>query len=451
MTTSLAAPITVSEQEAYTIGMEAYVYFYPIITMELTRKQCTNTEAGKRPGFGPANLFTHMRAYPEADFKTVVRPNFDTLYSVAWLDLRNEPVVISVPDTAGRYYVLEMLDMWTDAFAAPGWRTTGTKAMNFLVAPAHWQGQVPAKMVRIDAPTLYLWLIGRTKTDGPDDYANVHKIQDGFTITPLSSWGKAWKPEPVQVDSTVDMKTPPLEQINSMKAGEYFALASQLLNQHSPHLSDWSQVERLAKIGIKPGETFDIAKLDGNVAKGLERAVVDALKYLIANVNNVGRLVNGWRMNTDTMGVYGNSYVKRAIVCLVGLGANQPEDAVYPLCASDADGQPLNGDNNYVLHFAANELPPVSGFWSVTMYDKDGFQSTNALNRFAISSWMPLKKNADGSLDLYIQHENPGSDKEANWLPAPRGPLGVTMRLYGPDAVVLNGDWAPPAVKKVQG
>ena len=156
-------------------------------------------------------------------------------------------------------------------------------------------------------------------------------------------------------------------------------------------------------------------------------------------------------MNTDTMGVYGNYYLKRAIVAQVGLGANLPEDAIYPLNLGDESGKPLDGANKYTLHFEKGEMPPVNAFWSVTLYDPEGFQVGNSLNRFAVSSWMPFKYNGDGSLDLYFQNESPGADKEANWLPAPKGPFNLTMRLYAPKSEALTGKWNPPPVTKIQG
>jgi hypothetical protein len=440
----------VTEQEAYAIARDAYSFFYPLISMDITRKQCTNLEPGARPGFGPANQFSHMRAYPDANFRTVVRPNFDTLYSSMWMDLTKEPVVISVPDVGDRYYLLPMLDMWTDVFAAPGWRTSGTTAKTFVVALPSWSGKIPDGAERIDSPTPYVWLIGRTKTDGPADYAAVNKIQDALVATPLSQWGKPAVAAKFTVDSTVDMKTPPLEQANGMSAAAYFAYAAELLKLHPPHATDWSMLARLERIGLKRGQSFDASKLSAAIQKGIERGASDQLKDMVRLLPTLGRPAAGWRMNTDSMGVYGNYYLKRAIVAMVGLGANQPEDAIYPLNVADADGNPLNGENNYVLHFSKDELPPVDAFWSVTMYDADGFQCANEINRFAISSWMPLKYNADGSLDLYLQNANPGSDKEANWLPAPKGILGVTMRLYAPKMAALTGEWNPPAIKRVR-
>jgi hypothetical protein len=454
MTTSApqatACRVTTCTKEAQQIAQETFIYFYSLMSMEVTRRQCTNLEAGKKPGFGPVNTFAHIRAYPSADFKTVVKPNFDTLYSSAWLDISKEPVIVSIPDTNGRYYLLPMLDMWSDVFASPGWRTSGTGEQKYAIVLQGWQGKLPEGVERIVAPTPHVWIIGRTKTDGPEDYAAVNKLQDQMSLTLLSQWGKPSAAEaPFKPDSTIDMETPPLEFVNSMKAKDYFETAAKLMKTNPPHLTDWSLLERISRIGLIPGEDFDITALSTDVRDALEKGVESGLQSLQANVKSVGRLVNGWIINTDSIGVYGSNYLKRAIVSMVGLGANQPEDAIYPLNVFDSEGKPLNGSNNYVLHFDKDQLPPVDAFWSVTMYDSVGYQAANELNRFAISSWMDLKRNADGSLDLYLQNANPGKDKEANWLPAPKTELGVTMRLYAPQASALNGSWAPPAIKRV--
>jgi hypothetical protein len=380
-----------------------------------------------------------------------VRPNFDTLYSLAWLDLTRGPVIVSAPDTGGRYYLLPLMDMWTDAFAVPGRRTSGTAAANFAVVPAGWKGKLPKGVERIESPTPYVWIIGRTQTNGPKDYAAVHKVQDGYKVTLLSQWGKKPSTPKFTSDPTVDMKTPPLEQVNNMPAAKYFGYGAELMNRNPPHFTDWSQVARLKRIGIVPGKSFDLNKAPPAVKAGLERAVVNGLKQMKEKLPTLARVVNGWQMNTDTMGVYGDYYLKRAIVAMAGLGANQPEDAIYPLCIGDADRNPLDGANNYVLHFPKDELPPVGAFWSVTMYDAEGYQVANKLNRFAIGDRDELKYKPDGSLDLYLQHESPGADKESNWLPSPaKGTLGVTMRLYAPKPEALDGRWNPPAVKKVK-
>ena len=439
----------ITAEEAHAIGVDAYVYFYPLLTMDITRKQFTNIEPGKEFGKGPMNMFVSVPEYPPADFKGVVRSNFDTLYSIAWLDLTKEPLVIAAPDTAGRFYLLPMLDMWSDVFASPGWRTTGTDAAQFLVTPPGWTGTVPAGLNHLPAPTPFVWVIGRTKTDGAGDYAAVHKIQAGYTVTPLSRLGKGAEPVSVKIDPAVDMKTPPKIQVDTMSAADYFAYAAELLKVHPAHGTDQPLLAQIKRIGIEPGKSFSMDALDPEIKAALETAPKDAQALMAWKVPTLARVVNGWSMNTDTMGVYGNYYLKRAIVAQVGLGANLPEDAIYPLNIGDVNGNALDGAHKYVLHFAKDEVPPVNAFWSITLYDPEGFQVGNELNRFAVSSWMPFKNNADGSLDIYFQNENPGKDLEANWLPAPKGPFNLTMRLYGPKSEALNGKWNPPAVKQM--
>jgi hypothetical protein len=441
------AQSALTEQEAQSIAVDAYIYFYPLLSMDVSRKQFTN---GTSDFKSPMNTFMNVPAYPPADFKGVVRSNFDTLYSASWLDMTKEPVVISAPDTDGRYYLLPMLDMWTDVFASPGWRTTGTKAGNFLVTPPGWNGTVPDGMTQIKAPTPYVWLIGRTKTDGPPDYDAVRKIQAGYRITLLSEVGKAPKPVEFKPDPTVDMKTPPKVQVDTMSAGKYFAYAAELLKQHPPHITDEPILARMKKIGIEVGKSFDISKLDPAVQKALESAPQAGQKLMVWKLPTLARVVNGWSMNTDTVGVYGNYYLKRAILSQQGLGANVVEDAIYPLNLGDEAGRPLDGANKYTITFEKGAAPPVDAFWSITLYDQQGFQVGNVLNRFAVSSWMPFRYNLDGSLDLYFQNESPGKDMEANWLPAPKGPFNLTMRLYAPKSEALTGRWNPPAVNKVQ-
>jgi hypothetical protein len=451
-----AAPI--GEQEAHAIATEAYFYLYPLVTMDLTRRQMTNAAAGAKLGSGPPNAFHNVPEYPSATDKVVVRPNFDTLYSTAWLDLTKEPVVVSVPDTKGRYYLLPMLDMWTDVFASPGWRTTGTRAQHFLVAPAGWRPDLRERFVeefrlpkgtqRIDAPTSHAWIIGRIKTDGPQDYDAVHEIQAGLKVTTLSEWGKTPRQAEVRADPSIDMNTTPKEQVDAMPGDRFFAYAADLLKANRPHLTDGPINARMKKLGIEPGESFDIEKASPQVKAALKAAPSTAQKLMQWKMPQLARVANNWSMNTDTMGVYGNYYLKRAIVAQQGLGANVPQDAMYPLNLGDQAGRPLDGANKYALHFDKGDLPPVDAFWSVTLYDPDGYQVANPLNRFAVSSWMPLKYDPDGSLTLYIQNDNPGKDKEANWLPAPKGPFNLTMRLYAPKTEALIGKWSPPPVTK---
>ena len=441
----------VTEQEAYEIGLEAYAYLHPLITMDITRLSMTNLPAGKVEGMGPMNMFHHKRTFPDADLRIVVRQNFDTLYSTGWLDITKEPMIITVPDTQGRYYVLPIMDMWTDVFAAAGKRTSGTKAGNFALVPKCYKGKLPKGVERIESTTPYVWIINRIQTNGPKDYKFVNSLQDGFKITPLSQWGKEKVTHaPFEADPTIDMKTTPFDQIVSMKADRYFCYGAELMKLHPPHATDFSMLTRMKRIGIVAGESFDFDKASPEVQKALKRAGVDGLQLMKDTRPSIATIANGWQLLTSTMGVYGNYYMKRAIITLIGLGAIPPEEAFYPLNLTDADGQKTVGTNNYAIHFSKDELPPVDAFWSITMYDDEGFQVANELNRFAIGDRDDLTYNNDGSLDIYMQTKSPGKDKESNWLPSPdKGVLGITMRLYAPKAQALDGRWVPPAIKKV--
>lgn len=423
-----------------TLSCEAFIYFYPLVTLDVTRSQLINRPA---PDGAPPNEFAHKRAYPDADFRSVVRPNFDTLYSSAWLDLSHGPVVLGVPDTRDRYFMLPLLDMWSDVFANPGKRTSGTGAQRYLIVGPGQTGALPGDIPVIKAPTPHVWIIGRTQTNGPADYGAVHAIQDGYTLTPLVA-----PPAPFTPDAGYDVATEPLRKVNGMAALDYLAYAADLLAVNPPHSTDFSILARLANLGIAEGNPFDAQRFSADQRAEIEAGKQDALAAIASAATTLGNIVDGWMTLTEGMGVYGNSYLRRAVVTLVGLGANPPEDAVYPLLVSDADGSPLSGENDYVLHFDADKPPPVDAFWSVTMYDGEGYQVANDINRFAIGDRDALQYNADGSLDLYLQHTNPGAHREANWLPAPPGSLGVTMRLYAPRREVIDGKWHPPPVRR---
>jgi hypothetical protein len=431
------------------IAVEAYLYLYPLVMMDATRRQMTNSEGGERPGFGPMNSFSHMRAVPPVEFKAVPWPNSDTLYSLAWLDLTAEPLILSAPDTDGRYYLLPVQDMWTDVFAVPGKRTTGTSATHFAIAPAAWRGELPDGVRRIDAPTPVAWVMGRIQTDGPEDYPAVNQVQDGLAVTPLSRWGLQPERTAMAVDPSIDMTTPPVEQVNRMSAADYFVYASELMKVNPPHLTDWSMLARIQRIGLEPRKTFEFDALDPAIREAIDQAPAVAQQAMREKIPRLAPQVNGWQMPIETMGVYGNYYLKRAALAMIGLGSNPPEDAIYPLTFVDGDGQPLNGASDYVLRFESDELPPVDAFWSLTLYDTHGFQVANTLDRRALGDRDPLRYETDGALELLIQNQSPGSEREANWLPAPREPLALFLRLYQPKAEVLDGRWGPPAVRRV--
>jgi hypothetical protein len=450
----LAAPAGAAEPdpELYGIARDAYVYAFPIVTMDVTMRQMTNVPDAKTvPLRAPVNQLVHARGYPAPDDRTVVRMNFDTLYSMAWLDVSREPMVLSVPDMGDRYYLFQLLDMWTDVFAVPGTRTSGSRAGKFAIVAPGFAGTLPAGVTRIDAPTARVWMIGRTQTNGPADFANVHAIQDAYALTPLSQLGKAYAPPAgAPPDPAIDAKTEPAKQVAALDGVAMLARLAALMTRYPPHAHDTPILWRMQRLGIDAGKPFDPAKLDAAARATIDAAAKDALAGIRASIaEGFGVKRSGWSTSAEGIGAYGTSYRRRAAVALGGLGANLPEDAVYPSSHTDVAGEPYDGVNRYRLRFEKDELPPVDAFWSITLYDSAGYQVPNALHRFALGDRDPLRYGDDGSLEIYIEHESPGADKESNWLPCPEGRFNLAMRLYSPRYEVLDGKWLPPGVVKM--
>ena len=440
----------VSEQEAREIARDAYVYAYPMLVMEMTRRVSTNVERpeGTR---APMNEIVNLRAFPDSSFTDIVRPNADTLYSSMFFDVSKDPMVFSVPDSGGRYYLLPMLDMWTDVFAVPGKRTTGTGPQTFAVVGPHWQGQLPKGVDLVRSPTSTVWMLGRTQTNGKADYAAVHKFQDGLKAVPLSRYGKPYTPPKGTVNTALDMSAPS-DQVQKMDAATFFATFAELLKTNPPHANDYPILARLKRIGFEPGKSFSLASASPEVRHALEAAGPEALQDIEAAVRRSGVLTNGWRTNLTAIGTYGTDYLHRAGIAFAGLGANTIEDAVYPTLFADTNGEPLSSDRRYQLHFDKDQIPPVNAFWSLTMYDQRQLFTANPIDRYAIGDRNKLAFNPDGSLDLYIQRESPGADKESNWLPTPAsGPFTMNLRLYWPKREVLEGTWVPAPVLPAEG
>jgi hypothetical protein len=441
-------------KEAVEIATDAYVYGYSLITTEVTRVQMSNVP--KAEGFtGPMNRFVNVKRYPPADYRGVSAPNADTLYSVAWLDL-TEPIVFSHPDMGKRFYLFEMVDLWMTAFDSPGSRVQGGKATNFLITGPGWKGEVPAGMTHISVATRYEVILGRTYADGTEkDYEAVNALQAQYKLTPLSAWGKpyTYKAPPVNPSPGFSMTEKPQQAILNMGTAGYFNLMTKLMaGPAPPPNADDSILARMAKLGIVPGKPFEMAELDPAVQAALKDLPKTALEKIGANKKSLGAVVNGWVV-TKGLGEYGTDYMKRAVVAAFGWPANREKDAVYPYTEVDEEGKPLSGANKYTLTFPKGQTPPVSGFWSITMYEIDGgwWFVPNPLNKFTVSPRDHLKYNDDGSVTLYFQTESPGKDKEANWLPAPKGPFIPMLRMYGPnekDPSILDGTWKPPAVKR---
>ena len=437
-----------SPDEVARIAQELYVYAYPLVLMDVTRRVTTNTERpqGVR---APMNAVAHLREFPDASFTEVVRPNADTLYSSLWLDVTAEPVVISVPDSWGRYYLLPLLDMWTDVFAAPGARTTGTDEQAYAVTGPSWHGRLPAGVEEIRCPTGMAWMIGRTQTNGPADYEHVHKFQAGLTAVPLSRWGDGAGAEapPRRVDPAQEMSAPP-DQVAAMSGPAFFAAAAAIMATNPPHPIDTSMLQRARQLGFRPGEPFDLTDAPRRVREALDAAPAAALAAITASLPRSGLLVNHWQMVSSPIGTYGTDYLKRALIARMGLGANPVEDAIYPTAVADIDGRPFDSARRYLMHFDPGQTPPVDAFWSLTMYDQRQLFAANRIGRFAIGDRDALKFNTDESLDLHICRESPGEVLESNWLPAPAsGPFTMNLRLYWPRPEALDGSWQPPPVR----
>jgi hypothetical protein len=443
----------VEGSDEFGLAVEAYTYGYPLVTMEMTRRVITNV-ASVQPFKGPMGQLIKAREYPSPAFKDVTAPNADTLYTTAFIDVGAEPWIFSIPDLQDRYALFPMLDGWTNVFQVPGKRTTGTGAQTYAITGPGWQGKLPDGVVEYKAPTAIVWILGRIYCTGtPEDYKAVHAVQDACKLYPLSAYGKDYTPPKGKVDPSVDMKTAVRDQVNKMDAVKYFTLLCELLKANPPAAADAPLVERMATIGIVPGEDFDKSKFNPDFAKRVPQLAFDHImlhfKFSDGDIKNV----NGWGFTTKT-GIYGTDYVQRALVTAIGLGANRPQDAIYPTSMKSAGGligRAYNGSEKYTMTFKKGLTPPVAGFWSLTMYDANYFFVKNALNRQSISARQELKTNEDGSTTLYIQNDNPGPDKEANWLPAPKGKFILMMRLYWPNESnpsILDGSWELPPVEK---
>lgn len=443
----------VEAADDFWLAVEAYIYGYPLVTTEMTRRVVTNV-AKPEGSKGPMGHVIKLREYPNASFKDVTAPNADTLYTTAFVDVGKEPWVLSIPDMKDRFFLFPMLDGWTTVFQVPGKRTTGGGAQAYAITGPGWQGSLPDGVTEYKSSTGIVWILGRIYCDGtPEDYAAVHALQDECKLCPLSAYGKDWTPPVGKVDPSIDMKTAVREQVNRMDAVEYFTLLCELMKTNPPTAADGEAIAKFAEIGIVPGQDFDKSKLDAAFVSRIPvmafHRIMLHFKFSDGDIQNV----NGWGFTTKT-GIYGTNYLQRALITAIGLGANRPQDAIYPTSLKSRDGlvsRAYHGSNKYVVTFPKGQLPPVRGFWSITMYDENYFFVDNPLNRYSISARVSPKANADGSTQIYIQNELPGKDKENNWLPAPKGKFILMMRLYWPDdspPSILDGSWLIPPVKK---
>ena len=444
---------TISDEKVIEIASKAYVFGYPIILMDYTKKISTNVEKPTSV-YAPVNQLGHFREFPDDKFTAVVKPNVDTYYSNAWYDLKAEPVVLTVPAT-DRYYLLPHYDAYSNVFFVPGPRTTGTGAHTFLLTGPFWNGEVPEGMTQVKAPTNTLWMIGRTQVNSAKDGATVVAgFQDGMQIDLLSKYGQEYE-APLGKVSEDYKKIVPVEDTRALSIEEYFNKLAQLMVENPPAKADAPLIKEMESIGIIAGKEFSTKGMSSELIEKLNAIPEQAHQNWIdkstgkkdAGVPNI----NNWIFAREEMGFYGTNYEHRAFIAFIGLGANLAEDAVYPSTSVDSEGNSIDGKNKYVLHFDKEQVPPVNAFWSLTAYNSKDFLVSNPINRFALGDRDNLKYNENGSLDIYIQNTDPGGDKTSNWLPSTQeGLTNLTLRLYCPKESALDGTWVVPAVMKVE-
>jgi hypothetical protein len=416
-------------------GAHAYLFGYPLVIMDVTREGTAKT-------IGAPNELHPLREFPDAKFRAVVRPNVDTLYTIAFIDADAGPWVFTMPPNDQRYELMPFMDAWTDVFASPGTRTVGTQGGRYLIAGPRWQGEMPEGMTLLRAPTQIVWLLGRTQTNGAADYDKVHALQDGLKLEPFTprADAPAWKRE--RGDGA------PIERMERMDTQVFFQRLAYLMVNNPPRPQDGQMLAELARAGVSPGKPVEWNAWQRACMHAGRKLAEWRIKEAVKKPHN---LVRGWSVPPANLGQFGVEYGPRGAVAMVGLGANLAADAIYPVAHVDGLGETLNGGHRYRLHFDAGELPPVRAFWSVTAYGADDFLIDNPLNRYALGDRDKLHFNTDSSLDIWIQAQAPTEpERQSNWLPVRAGePFVLNARLYWPKSEALDGQWGMPVVQRL--
>lgn len=430
-----------SEQAADLVSA-AYISGFAGVEITRTRVSGVNTvKAG--PEKAPINQFSHRDRLVSSKDRFVVTPNNDTVYSIAFLNVMEEPLVLHLPEFGERYYVVPFLSAYHEHFASIGQRKvaadgeqliTAPEGGDFLISGPDWTGQVPEGMREIKSPTNDMWVIMRPLVDGDDDLPALMALKTQTTLTPLSKWGDAdWTPP----DGTVLPLDPAVEKLGTPLADRRYFEALDDTVRRNPI----GQIEPKLKSAL---EALPDPLTDADISAGAEKAI----KAIQAETTTLGKLVDGWMLPIGGQGLYHGDDLRRAAYAYLGLGVINSEEAVYPLAKVDGNGDLLTGANQYTLTFAADSMPPADAFWSLSMYGTDMFFVDNPINRYSLGNRSGLKTNDDGSITLHLQKDDPGGESTANWLPAPEGGFYVVLRLYLPQSSVLTGEWTIPAIVK---
>ena len=447
---SAFAQKTITPAEARAIAKEAYIYGFPMVdSYRIQHAYFVDKDSPEFKG-GWNEIHNTARVYTPED-KAVQTPNSDTPYSMVGVDLRAEPIVLTVPEIEKeRYYSIQLIDAYTFNFAYIGSRATGNGAGSFLLAGPNWKGETPPGIKKVIRSETELALaVYRTQLFNPADIDNVKKVQAGYKVQTLS----AFLGKPAPTAPAINFFKP-LSRENEQTSLEFFQQLNFLLQFCPTNPSEKQLMARFAKLGIGPNGNFDPQKLSPEIGKAVEGGMADAwkaLEELKTKQLETGKVTSGEIFGTREY--LKNNYLYRMAAAVLGIYGNSKEEAMYPIYALDSDGHKTDGSNRYTVHFAPGQLPPVNAFWSLTMYEMpQSLLYANSLNRYLINSPMlpDMKRDADGSLTLYVQHDSPGTDKESNWLPAPSGPFSCAMRLYWPKPEALSGKWKAPKLKKAQ-
>lgn len=442
------------EENAYTLGVQAYAIGFPWIHLSKVRWRVANVEpTGGAVGvmaYAPfKNTFWQASRLADHFARTGVMPNGDTLYGVAWLDVGAEPVIVSVPKhVPSRYYTMELVSMDGDNFGYIGTRATGQAGGDFAIVGPNWNGRLPAGVKRLPAsrtPTVFV--ASRVLVDGADDIPAVRQWHQKIRLTPLSWWGKSQpaQPEPLNAFKPGDPKVDPLADFRTL---------NRAWAENPPPAKLAPLLAMFKSIGIGPG--LDLDKIDADTRTGLERAAADGMRMVLGSARAARKtpLLNGWEYMPHTVGRLGvnDLYLERAGMTLSGLVWHDEAEAIYIPARSDDRGRALDGrEGRYVVRFAPGQTVPAKAFWSLSLYAMDFNFIDNPIKRYTIGDrTQGLKRDVDGGLTIYIQTDSPGADKESNWLPAPKAAFQLILRGYLPQKALLDHSWAPPAITRFE-
>ena len=451
-----AAPATAAPPldtgQARDIAADAYVYAYPLVLMDVARRVQTNVQAPDMSfgGGAPVNRFTHMSRSADPLLHGLPYPDVDTLWSLLWFDVSKEPLLVEIPDARGRYYSVTLADMWSDVFAAPGSRTAQDGLRVVAIVAPDWHGKLPKPAEMLRAPTSAGLLRLRVAYRGLSDLGAAQGFQMAMEATPLSRWGKKTVPPEGAFDVALSRRAP-VEQVGEMKAQDFFSAFAELAARYPPHAGDDPMLQRMARLGLAPGQRFDLARLSPDLRAAVEAGVLRGQASVRSPVQPRPRGGDAWRMPDRRLGSYGTDYALRARASRVQIAMPLPEDEIVLRAAADSDGRLLDGSFRYEVRFDRGQLPPADAFWSMTLYNDRRELFDNPVNLYAVGSRHPLIPAADGTSTVYVQYAQPAGEQVRNWLPAPQGGrFTLMLRVYQPREDAVEGLWRPPSIRRIQ-